>query len=53
MLVVNIIVQPKFFVAYLFETDDDSEWIPSDRITMILKAFKSKNILAVVDSCFS
>ncbi len=34
------------------DKEDDSEWIPTDRVNKYFKAFKSKNILAIVDSCY-
>lgn len=35
------------------ETDADYDWIPTDRITRSLRAFKSKNVIIVSDSCYS
>lgn len=33
--------------------DDDTNWIPNDRITSTLRGFDSDNILVIADSCYS
>jgi hypothetical protein len=35
------------------ERDDDSNWIPTDRITGQIKAMQAKHVMVVADSCFS
>ena len=35
------------------ERDDDSNWIPTDRVASQVKAMKAKHVMVVADSCFS
>ena len=35
------------------ERDDDSNWIPTDRVAGQVKAMKAKHVMVVADSCFS
>ena len=35
------------------ERDDDSNWIPTDRVASQIKAMKAKHVMVVADSCFS
>jgi len=35
------------------KANDDTNWIPNDRITSTLRGFESDNILVIADSCYS
>ncbi len=35
------------------ERDDDSNWIPTDRVVSQVKGMKAKHVMVVADSCFS
>jgi hypothetical protein len=35
------------------ERDDDSNWIPTDRVVSQIKGMKAKHVMVVADSCFS
>ena len=46
------ILDQNYWLPIEADKEDDSEWIPTDRVNKYFKAFKSKNILAIVDSCY-
>ena len=35
------------------EKTDDTEWIPNDRISRVLKGLRSRNVMVIADSCYS